>query len=78
MTTFSIRLTSVSDVKLFVEAASRCRCEVDILTGRYVVDGKSILGLLSINLAAPVTVRVCGTEQEAAALKADAAAFVAE
>ena len=76
MTSFSILLTSVGNVKQFVEAASRLRCEVDVLSGRYVVDGKSIMGLFSINLSGPVTVQVHGTEQDAAALKAEAAAFV--
>ncbi len=76
MTSFSILLTSVGNVKEFVEAASRQRCDVDVLAGRYVVDGKSIMGLFSINLSGPVTVQVHGTEQEAAALKADVAALV--
>jgi phosphocarrier protein HPr len=78
MTTFSILLRSVNDVKLFVEASNRLSCEVDVEAGRYVVDGKSILGLFSINLAGPITVKVHGTPEEGAALKADVAAFLVE
>lgn len=78
MISFSILLTSVNDVKEFVEAASHYRSDVDVLAGRYVVDGKSIMGLFSISLTGPVTVQVHGTAEDAAALKADVAAYVVE
>lgn len=78
MTSFSIQLGSVNDVKEFVEAASRLACDVDVLKGRYVVDGKSIMGMFSINLAGPVAVHVQGSEADAAALKTQIAAFLTQ
>ncbi|MPM80794.1 hypothetical protein SDC9_127844 [bioreactor metagenome] len=78
MSSFSIQLGSVNDVKEFVEAASRLPCDVDVLKGRYVVDGKSIMGMFSINLAGPITVHVQGTEADTAALKERAARFLVE
>ena len=57
---FQVRLSSVADVKDFVDAASACPSEVDVCSGRYVVNGKSIMGLFSVDLSAPVTVRVHG------------------
>ena len=47
---FSVFLTSVADVKTFVNAASFYPYEVDVLSGRYVINGKSIMGLFSIDL----------------------------
>lgn len=55
---FQVLLSSVADVKDFVDAASACPSEVDVLSGRYVVNGKSIMGLFSVDLSAPVTVAV--------------------
>lgn len=78
MTTFSILLTSVKDVREFVETASRYRCDVDVLTGRYIIDGKSIMGLFSIDLSRPVTVQVHGTDEEAASLQAELIPFVVQ
>ena len=45
MQTFFVSLSSISDVKKFVDAATRCACEVDVLSGRYVINAKSIMGL---------------------------------
>lgn len=64
MTSFPIMLHSVSDIKEFVNAASRLDCEVDVRSGRYLVDGKSIMGLFSIDLSEPVTTEVHGTDAQ--------------
>lgn len=57
---FQVLLTSVADVKEFVDAAATCPAEIDVLSGRYVVNGKSIMGLFSIDMSAPITVVVHG------------------
>lgn len=48
MSGFFVALSSIDDVKHFVDAASRCPCEVDVLSGRYVINAKSIMGLFSL------------------------------
>lgn len=78
MPDFSVRLTSVHDVKEFVEATSRCSCDVDVLSGRYVVDGKSIMGMFSISLSGPVAVRVHGGQEECDTLRAAVSAYLAD
>lgn len=76
MTTFFVSLSSIEDVRQFVDAASRCYCEVDVLSGRYVVDGKSIMGLFSLDLSKPVTVEVRGSSaEEESAFRQCVAAF---
>ena len=77
MQSFHITLASVSDVKCFVDAASGLSCDVDVASGRYTVNGKSIMGLFSIDLSDPVRVDVHGSEEEAAAFRSQIAEFIA-
>lgn len=76
MISFPIQLTSVSDIKSFVDAASRLDCDIDVICGRYLVDGKSIMGLFSIDLSQPIVVEVHGTQAQADIFKAAIAKFV--
>ena len=55
---FSVFLSSVTDVKAFVNATSVYPHEVDVCSGRYIINGKSIMGLFSIDLSAPVKVHL--------------------
>ncbi len=52
-----IRLKAVSDVQEFVRAAERCEYDVDVFYNRVVIDAKSILGVLSMDLTQPLTVK---------------------
>ena len=45
-------------IKKFCNIAQGFMHDVDIVSGRYKVDGKSIMGLFSINLSNPVNVKV--------------------
>lgn len=61
---FKITLSSINEVKNFVNAACMQMCDIDIISGRYVIDAKSIMGIFSIDLTKPVTVSVKGSEEE--------------
>ena len=76
MSTFFVSLASIEDVKRFVDAATRCPCDADVHSGRYVVSAKSIMGLFSLDLAKPVEVEVLGTEAEAKAFQEQVSALV--
>lgn len=76
MTSFPIQLTSVSDIKAFVDAASRLDCDIDVTCGRYLVDGKSIMGLFSIDLSQPIEVEVHGTQAQADIFRSSIGKFV--
>ena len=54
-----IRVNAVSDVKEFVKAAEKCEYEVAVFYNRVVVDAKSILGVMSLDLTKPLTVKYC-------------------
>jgi len=55
MKTCKIRLASIQDVKEFVETIYKFDFEVDLSSGRYTVDGKSIMGIFSLDLLSPIT-----------------------
>lgn len=69
MQTFHVSLTSINDVKHFVNAACSQMCEIDLISGRYIIDAKSIMGIFSIDLAKPIKVEVHGSEDDLNAFK---------
>lgn len=54
----NIVLKSIVDVKEFVNLVSKCDFDVDIRSGRYLVDAKSIMGIFSLDLANELTLEV--------------------
>jgi phosphotransferase system HPr-like phosphotransfer protein len=69
MKVFDIQLASINDVKFFVNAACMQPFDIDIVSGRYVIDAKSIMGIFSIDLAKPIRVEVHGTDEDVNAFK---------
>ena len=61
---FHVLLDTVDKVKRFVQISSRYPFEIDLSSGLYVVDGKSIMGIFSFNLQEPVEVRILAQDQE--------------
>ena len=57
-----IKLSATEDVREFVAAAEICDFDVDIFYNRFVVDAKSILGVLSMDLTKELTVRYGGND----------------
>ncbi len=65
MTSFKIRLITIEDVRNFVTAANLQAFDADIVSGRYRIDAKSLLGIFSLDLSQPVEVQIHGTESDA-------------
>ena len=57
-----IKVTRVEDAKELVSTASRCSFDVDVYYNRMVVDAKSILGVMSLDLSQPWTVEYSGRD----------------
>lgn len=57
---FSANLVTVKDVEEFVRVASSCPKGTDISVqhGKFITDGKSLMGILSLNLSEPVEVEI--------------------
>ena len=59
-----ILLTSIEEAKRFVTEASMCHFDVDVFYNRFTIDAKSILGVLSLDLARVLTVQMNGENEE--------------
>ncbi len=58
MKKFEIMLSSTNDVKVFVNTVTKYDCDIDLTSGRYVVDAKSIMGIFSLDLSKPITLEI--------------------
>ena len=56
MKTFNILINSINDVKNFVNIVNRYSFDIDLVSGRYVVDAKSIMGIFSLDLSKVIKV----------------------
>ena len=50
MKSVKIRLSTIADVRDFVNILAKTEIDIDLSSGRYVVDGKSIMGIFSLDL----------------------------
>lgn len=64
-----VKLNTQLDVIKFTQIASKCKGRVDCLEDNRNIDGKSILGVLSMNLDEPITVVFHDTYEESELLK---------
>lgn len=55
-----IILNKVSDINDFVNLAHMCTGDVTVYSGRYIVNGKSLMGIYSLNLSEPIKVEFHG------------------
>ena len=58
MREIEISLDSIDDVKNFVSITTKFDAEIDLISGRYIIDAKSIMGIFSINLSKPIGLRI--------------------
>ncbi len=55
MKTVKVRLSSIEAVRDFVEVVRQFDGDIDLSSGRYIVDAKSIMGIFSLDLMNPIT-----------------------
>ncbi len=58
MKTVQISLNSIGKVKSFVNAISQFEYDFDLISGRYVIDAKSIMGIFSLDLSKPIDLAI--------------------
>ncbi len=58
MKTVDISLNSIDKVKSFVNDISKFDFDFDLVSGRYVIDAKSIMGIFSLDLSKPITLNI--------------------
>ncbi len=74
MKEFTVVLKSINDVKTFVNVVTKYDFEIDLTSGRYVVDAKSIMGIFSMDLTQPIKVEAHSDDCDA--LVNELAAFI--
>ncbi len=65
MKSVNINLSLTEDIKDLVRITSKYPFDIDLKSGRYVVDGKSILGIFSLNLKKPIEVDIYSDDCDA-------------
>lgn len=64
MKVLDIRLSTIQDVRDFVNCVTACDFDVDLASGRYIVDAKSIMGIFSLDLLNPIRMTVHSDDAE--------------
>lgn len=64
-----ISLNSIDKVKSFVNTISKFDSDFDLISGRYVIDAKSIMGIFSLDLSQPIELTI-HSEDDAEILEA--------
>ena len=58
MKTVQISLNSIDKVKSFVNVITKYDFDFDLISGRYVIDAKSIMGIFSLDLSKPIDLNI--------------------
>ena len=64
MKEFIVSLNSVDKVKRFVSVTAGFDTEIDVVSGRYVIDGKSFMGIFSMDLSKPILLKISDTSEK--------------
>ena len=64
--TKSVLINTIDNVKKLCAAASDTEYDIDLVSGRYVIDAKSIMGIFSLDLSKKLDIRVHTDDEEAA------------
>ena len=76
MKSVKIRLSTIADVRDFVNIVAASDIDIDLASGRYLVDGKSIMGIFSLDLLSPITLTAHSDDTDE--LFANLARFITE
>ena len=63
MKTVKICLNSIEKVKSFVNDITKFDVDFDLVSGRYVIDAKSIMGIFSLDLSKPIDLSIHADEE---------------
>lgn len=58
MEEFTIKLDSIDEVKEFVALTNKCAFDIDLMSGRYAIDAKSIMGIFSLDLSKDLELKI--------------------
>lgn len=61
----TLNLNEVVKIQKFVSSASIQNYDIDVISGRYIIDAKSIMGIFSLDLSRPINILIHADEAEA-------------
>ena len=64
MKTVQISLNSINKVKSFGNEITKFDNDFDLVSGRYVIDAKSIMGIFSLDLSKPIDLNIHASESD--------------
>lgn len=64
----TILIDDVAKIKEFNKLTLEFPCDIDVISGRYIIDAKSLMGLFSIDLSKPVEIRLDEEHEDLARL----------
>ncbi|MDE6625672.1 MAG: HPr family phosphocarrier protein [Lachnospiraceae bacterium] len=70
MKSVKISLNSIDKVKSFVNDIATFDAEFDLVSGRYVIDAKSIMGIFSLDISQPIDLNIHTEGDDTEILKA--------
>ncbi len=74
MVEFKVKINTIDDVKKFVNTVGKYDFDVDLISGRYAIDAKSIMGIFSIDLSKELVMKAHTDNAEL--IKADLASYI--
>lgn len=78
MKELKVMLYTIEDVKEFVNITNKYEFDCDLVSGRYAVDAKSIMGIFSLDLSKPLDMVIRGEGAAEAAILEDIKKFIAK
>lgn len=75
MKELKVMLGTIEDVKEFVNITNRYQFDCDLVSGRYAIDAKSIMGIFSLDLSKPLKMVIHGGSEAAERLAEEVSKF---
>ena len=64
MNRIKINLNSFDKIKDFINVTYQLDCKLNLISGKYVVNGTSILGIFNLDLSTPIEVNIINDNQD--------------
>ena len=64
MRTVDIKFSSIDDIRTLVDAVTACDYDVELSSGSYTIDAKSIMGIFGLDLSKPVQLTAYGEDTD--------------
>ena len=62
MKTVNIKLSTIDDIRMLVDTTTSYKDDVELSSGSYTIDAKSIMGIFGLDLSKPISLTVFGDD----------------